>query len=101
MKRVAIYHAYLHTQEDNFTAFKETLTEEEQAKVAEQRQVFDAKVKKLKEVRTDAVRAGFMECQRNNQGSVILAVAEILPANVIEEDEQLQMIYDMAEMRAE
>jgi hypothetical protein len=23
-----------------------------------------------------------------------------LPANVIEEDEQLQMIYDMAEMRA-
>ena len=58
------------------------------------------KVKKLKEVRTDAVRAGFMECQRNNQGSVILAVAEILPANVIEEDEQLQMIYDMAEMRA-
>jgi hypothetical protein len=58
------------------------------------------KVKKLKEVRTDAVRAGFMECQRNNQGAVILAVAEILPANVIEEDEQLQMIYDMAEMRA-
>ena len=58
------------------------------------------KVKKLKEVRTDAVRAGFMECQRNNQGTVILAVAEILPANVIEEDEQLQMIYDMAEMRA-
>lgn len=59
-----------------------------------------SKVKKLKEVRTDAVRAGFMECQRNNQGAVILAVAEILPANVIEEDEQLQMIYDMAEMRA-
>ena len=58
------------------------------------------KVKKLKEVRTDAVRAGFMECQRNNQGAVILAVAEVLPANVIEEDEQLQMIYDMAEMRA-
>ncbi|MBT5926415.1 MAG: DNA methylase [Verrucomicrobia bacterium] len=59
-----------------------------------------SKVKKLKEVRTDAVRAGFMECQRNNQGAVILAVAEILPANVIEENEQLQMIYDMAEMRA-
>jgi hypothetical protein len=58
------------------------------------------KVKKLKEVRTDAVRAGFMECQRNNQGAVILAVAEILPANVIEEDEQLTLICDMAEMRA-
>jgi hypothetical protein len=60
-----------------------------------------AKVKKLKEVRTDAVRAGFMECQRNNEGTTILAVAKILPANIIEEDEQLQMIYDMAEMRAE
>ena len=40
-----------------------------------------------------------MEC-RKQSGAVILAVAEILPANVIEEDEQLQMIYDMAEMRA-
>jgi len=51
------YHAYLHTQEDNFTAFKETLTEEEQAKVAEQRQVFDAKVKKLKEIDPKFVEA--------------------------------------------
>jgi len=60
-----------------------------------------AKVKKLKEVRTEAIRAGFMLCNRSKDAASILAVAEILPKNVIEEDEQLQMIYDMAEMRAE
>lgn len=59
-----------------------------------------AKVKKLKEVRTEAIRLGFMECNRNKDAATILAIAEILPKNVIEEDEQLQMIYDMAEMRA-
>ena len=60
-----------------------------------------AKVKKLKEVRTEAIRAGFMLCNRSKDAATILAVAEILPKNVIEEDEQLQMIVDMAEMRAE
>jgi len=60
-----------------------------------------AKVKKLKEVRTEAIRAGFMLCNKNKDSASILAIAEILPKNVIEEDEQLQMIYDMAEMRAE
>ena len=60
-----------------------------------------AKVKKLKEVRTEAIRAGFMLCNRSKDTRTILAVAEILPKNVIEEDEQLQMIVDMAEMRAE
>jgi DNA modification methylase len=60
-----------------------------------------AKVKKLKEVRTEAIRAGFMLCNRSKDAATILAVAEILPTNVIEEDEQLQMIVDMAEMRAE
>ena len=59
-----------------------------------------AKLKKLKEVRTEAIRAGFMLCNRGKDTSTILAVAEILPKNVIEEDEQLQMIVDMAEMRA-
>jgi hypothetical protein len=60
-----------------------------------------AKVKKLKEVRTEAIRCGFLDCHRNKDSATILALAEILPNNVIEEDEQLQMIYDMAEMRAE
>lgn len=58
------------------------------------------KIKKLKEVRTEAVRVGFKTCFQNKDYATILAVASVLPNNVIEEDEQLQMIYDMAEMRA-
>lgn len=57
--------------------------------------------KKLKEVRTEAVRLGFKECFASKDYASILALASHLPANVIEEDENLQMIYDMAEMRAE
>jgi len=56
--------------------------------------------RRLREVRTEAIRAGFMLCNRNKDTATILAIAEILPQNVIEEDEQLQMIVDMAEMRA-
>jgi DNA modification methylase len=55
--------------------------------------------RKLKEVRTEAVRLGFQECFKVKDYTTILAIAEHLPANVIEEDEQLQMMHDMAEMR--
>jgi DNA modification methylase/rubredoxin len=59
------------------------------------------KTKKLKEVRTEAVRVGFKHCHQNKDYATIMAVASVLPTNVIEEDEQLQMIYDMAEIRSE
>ena len=58
------------------------------------------KTKKLKEVRTEAVRIGFKTCFQNKDYATILAVSSVLPDNVVEEDEQLQMIYDMAEMRS-
>jgi hypothetical protein len=57
--------------------------------------------KKLKEVRTEAVRLGFKECFGAKDYATILAITEHLPTNVIEEDEQLQMMHDMAEMRAQ
>ncbi len=57
--------------------------------------------KKLKEVRTEAVRLGFKECFAAKDYATILGLAGHLPTNVIEEDEKLQMIYDMAVMRAE
>jgi hypothetical protein len=57
--------------------------------------------KKLKEVRTEAVRLGFKECFAAKDYATILAIANHLPDNVIEEDEQLQMMHDMAEMRAQ
>jgi DNA modification methylase len=56
--------------------------------------------KKAKEVRTEAIRMGFKECFGRKDYSTILAIAQHLPNNVIEEDEQLQMIHDMAEMRS-
>jgi hypothetical protein len=55
--------------------------------------------KKLKEVRTEAVRLGFKECFAAKDYATILGVAAHLPESVIEEDEQLQMMHDMAEMR--
>ncbi len=57
--------------------------------------------KKLKEVRTEVVRLGFKECFTAKDYATILAIAGHLPANVVEEDEQLQMMHDMAEMRAQ
>jgi DNA modification methylase/DNA-directed RNA polymerase subunit RPC12/RpoP len=56
--------------------------------------------KKLREVRTEAVRLGFKECFAAKDYATILAIAHHLPDNVIEEDEQLQMMHDMAEMRS-
>jgi len=56
--------------------------------------------KKLKEVRSEAVRLGFKECFATQDYATILNLAAHLPDNVIEEDEQLQMIRDMAEIRS-
>ena len=56
--------------------------------------------KKFKEVRIEAVRVGFKHCFAEKDYATILAVAGALPEEIIQEDEQLQMIYDMAEMRA-
>jgi hypothetical protein len=57
--------------------------------------------KKLKQVRTEAVRVGFKFCYRQKDYPTILAVADMLPESVLNEDEQLQMIYDNAALRAE
>jgi DNA modification methylase/rubredoxin len=57
--------------------------------------------KKLKQVRTEAVRVGFKYCYQQKDYPTILAVADMLPESVLNEDEQLQMIYDNAALRAE
>jgi hypothetical protein len=57
--------------------------------------------KKLKQVRTEAVRVGFKFCYHQKDYPTILAVADMLPESVLNEDEQLQMIYDNAALRAE
>ena len=58
------------------------------------------KGKKLKELRTEAVRVGFKHCYQLKDYVTILVVAEMIPDSVLNEDEQLQMIYDTAVTRS-
>jgi hypothetical protein len=58
------------------------------------------KGKKLKELRTEAVRVGFKHCYQQKDYTTILVVAEMIPDSVLNEDEQLQMIYDTAVTRS-
>jgi DNA modification methylase len=59
------------------------------------------KGKKLKELRTEAVRVGFKNCYQQKDYQTILVIAEMLPESVIQEDEALQMYYDTAVTRTE
>ena len=55
--------------------------------------------KKLKVFRLEAVRAGFKKAWQDRDYAVIIAVAEKLPTNVMEEDPKLLMWYDQAVTR--
>jgi hypothetical protein len=57
------------------------------------------KGKKLKELRTEAIRVGFKHCYQQRDYQTILVVAEMIPESVLNEDEQLQMLYDTAVTR--
>jgi hypothetical protein len=55
--------------------------------------------RKIKQFRTEAVRAGFKYCYDQSDYATIVAVAVKLPVKVIQEDEKLLMYYDVATMR--
>ena len=57
------------------------------------------KGKRIAIVRTEAIRVGFNFCYGRNDYATIIAVAQHIPADVIHNDEQLQMIYDGAVTR--
>jgi len=57
------------------------------------------KGKRIAIVRTEAVRVGFNYCFGQNDYQTIIAVARHIPEDVIQNDEQLQMIYDSAMTR--
>lgn len=57
------------------------------------------KGKKLKELRSEAIRAGFKQCYQLKDYQTILLVAELIPESMLQEDEQLQMTYDNAVTR--
>lgn len=58
------------------------------------------KGKKMKELRTEAIRAGFRFCYQKKDYQTMLVAAQIVPDAVIEEDEQLQLLYDTAVTRS-
>jgi len=56
--------------------------------------------KRLKEVRAEAVRAGFSAALKRGDNDTIIAIAERLPSALLYEDEHLLMYYDVARTRA-
>lgn len=70
----------------------------ERALLKEFEEYKDAK-KKLKVFRLEAVRAGFKKAWQERDYAVIIAVAEKIPNNVLEEDPKLLMWYDQAVTR--
>ena len=57
------------------------------------------KAKKLKEVRVEALRAGFRSCFDKNDFQSIVLISDKIPQNLLLEDEQLLMFYDIAKDR--
>ena len=55
--------------------------------------------RKIKQFRTEAVRAGFKHCYDRQDYQTIVDVATKLPEKVIQEDEKLLMYSDVAIMR--
>jgi len=55
--------------------------------------------KRLKQFRSEAVRAGFAQAWRERDFATIVSVAERLPGQVLQEDPELLMYYDNASLR--
>lgn len=61
--------------------------------------VIQPKAKKLKEVRVEALRAGFKSSWEQKDFRTIVTVGDMIPQNILLEDEQLLMYYDIAKDR--
>lgn len=57
------------------------------------------KAKKLKEVRVEALRSGFKNSWEQKDFKTIVKVGDMIPQNILLEDEQLLMYYDIAKDR--
>ena len=56
-------------------------------------------LRKISQIRTEAIRAGFQHCYDKQDYQTIVEMAAKLPEQVIQEDEVLLMYYDVASMR--
>ncbi|MFH0736765.1 MAG: DNA methyltransferase [bacterium] len=54
------------------------------------------KIKKITEIRVEALRTGFKMCWEKIDYKTIVNIAEKIPQNILLEDEQLLMFYDIA-----
>ncbi len=59
-------------------------------------QIESGKVKKLKDVRLEAVKAGFKDCYQKKDFKRIVTVGDKIPENLLTEDETLLNYYDIA-----
>ena len=57
------------------------------------------KAKKIKEVRVEALRAGFKQCYQDKDFQSIVAIGDKIPNNLLMEDEVLLQFYDIASTR--
>lgn len=57
------------------------------------------KVKKIKDVRLEALRVGFRYCWEKKEWATIVNLGDKVPQNLLMEDEQLLMYYDIAQDR--
>lgn len=57
------------------------------------------RAKKLKEVRVESLRAGFKSCWEQKDFKTIVTLGDMIPQNILLEDEQLLMYYDIAKDR--
>jgi DNA modification methylase len=57
------------------------------------------RAKKLKEVRVEALRAGFKNSWEQKDFKTIVTLGDMIPQNILLEDEQLLMYYDIAKDR--
>ena len=56
---------------------------------------------KIKEIRVEALRAGFKQCYKDKDFLAIVTLAEKIPNNLLMEDEVLLQYYDIANTRVE
>ena len=54
---------------------------------------------KLKDVRVEAVRAGFKQCYVDKDFQTIVTVGDKIPQNLLTEDEVLLQFYDIAQSK--
>jgi len=57
------------------------------------------KIKRIKEVRVEALRAGFKQCYQDKDFKTIVQVGDKIPNNLLMEDEVLLQFYDIAVSR--